>query len=240
MPIRLFFALLLLLPNLASANLDGERLQTIRSQAFSVCSNLLVHYNPHQDDSDPRHAERYRQALQQLQQLVELEQDPLLSQAASDMYQRISDLERQPASDSALYPNWINPLLEAQARLDQQAAKRYAAAAPHEQLRQVLHRLSLYIERLQLLYQTRTFGSLAVYVLEVHDNTFAQLDRQILQGFATLEHDWPQQAAKLSKLKRKYNFIRPRLLKHDQGWVPGSAAYYLGQVSDGLARIDTE
>lgn len=240
MPIRLLFTLMLLLPGLASASLDAERLQTIRSQAFSTCSNLLVHYNPNQNDSDPRHAERYRQALHQLQQLVTLEQDPLLIQAASDMRQRIGELERQPASDAQLYPTWINPLLEAQARLDRQAGKRYAAIAPSEPSREVLHRLSLDIERLQLLYQTRTFGSLAVYVLEMDDNTFAQLDQQILQGFAALEHDWPQQAAELSKLKRKYDFIRPRLLSHELDWVPGGAAYYVGQVTDGLAKLDAE
>lgn len=237
MPTRLLFALLLL-PNLAFANLNAERLQSIRSQAFSVCSNLLVHYNPNQNNSDPRHAERYHQALQQLQQLATLEQDPLLIQATSEMRQRIAELEQQPASDAALYPTWINPLLEAQARLDQQAATRYAASAPRGPGRQLLHRLTLDIERLQLLYQTRTFGSLAVYVLEVDENTFAQLDRQILQGFATLEQDWPQQATELSKLKRKYEFIRPRLLGHELGWVPGSAAYYLGQVSDGLGKLD--
>jgi hypothetical protein len=240
MPIRQLFALILLLPGLASANPDAERLQSIRSQAFSTCSSLLVHYNPNQNDSDPRHAEDYRQALNQLQQLVTQVQDPVLIQAASDMRQRIGELERQPASDAQLYPNWINPLLEAQARLDRQAAKRYAAIAPSEPHREALHRLSLDIERLQLLYQTRTFGSLAVYVMEMDDNTFVQLDQQIREGFAVLEHDWSQQAFELSKLRRKYDFIRPRLLNHQQGWVPGGAAYYLGQVTEGLARLCAE
>lgn len=240
MPIRLLFTLVLLLPGLASASLDAERLHSIRSQAFSVCSNLLVHYNPNQNDSDPRHAEHYRQALHQLQQLVTQEQDPLLIQAASDMHQRVGELERQPASNAQLHPTWINPLLEAQARLDRQAATRYAAIAPGEPRREALHRLSLDIERLQLLYQTRTFGSLAVYVMAMDDNTFVQLDQQILEGFAALEQDWPQQATELSKLKRKYDFIRPRLLRHELGWVPGGAAYYLGQVTDGLAKLGAE
>jgi hypothetical protein len=240
MPIRLFFALMLLLPGLASANLAAERLQSIRSQAFSVCNNLLVHYNPNQNDGDPRHAENYRQALQQLQQLVTQEQDPLLIQATRDMHQRIGGLERQPASNAYLYPMWINPILEVQARLDRHAAKRYVVTTPSDPRHQVLHRLGLDVARLQLLYQTRTFSSLAVYVMAMDDNTFPQLDQQIIQGFTTLEQDWQQHAAELSKLKRKYNFVRPRLLKHEQGWVPGSAAYYLGQVTAGLAQLDTE
>ncbi|AYC32345.1 hypothetical protein D3880_08120 [Pseudomonas cavernae] len=241
MPIRSLCLLLLLLSaNLASASLPGARLQAIRSEAFSVCSNLLVYYNPNQDGSDPKHAERYRQDLQQLQQLLTEEQDPVLSTAAADMGRQIAELERQPASEAQLYPNWINPLLEAQTRLDQQAAKRYAAALPGEAQQLDLHRLSLNVERLLLLYETRTFGSLAVYVVSVDDNTFPQLDQQILQGFNELQRQWPQQVNELAKLKRKYDFIRPRLLQHDLDWVPSSAAYYLGQVTDGLAKLDAE
>jgi hypothetical protein len=240
MLIRLLLALMLLLPGLTSASLAAERLHSIRSQAFSVCSNLLVHYNPNQNDGDSRHTENYRKALQQLQQLVTQEQDPLLIEATSDIRKRIDELELQPTSNAYLYPMWINPILEAQARLDQQAAKRYGVTTPSDPRHQVLHRLSLDIARLQLLYQTRTFSSLAVYVMEMDDNTFPQLDQQIIQGFTTLEQNWQQHAAELSKLKRKYNFVRPRLLKHEQGWVPGSAAYYLGQVTAGLAQLDTK
>lgn len=239
MPVRLLLVLLLL-PHWAFASPNAERLQAIRSQAFSTCSNLLVHYNPNQNDSDPRNAERYQQALQQLQRLVTLEQDPLLIQYASDMRKHVEQLERQSATTAELYPTWINPLLEAQSRLDQQASVRYASATPIEPRRQALHKLALDIERLQLLYQTRTFGSLAVYVIEMDDTTFAQLDQQIQQNFTALKQDWPEHAAELNKLLRKYDFIRPRLLKHELVWVPGSAAYYLGQVTDGLARIDAE
>lgn len=239
MPIRLFF-ILLLLPHLAYSNTNAERLQAIRSQAFSTCSNLLVHYNPNRNDSDPRNAERYRQALQQLQRLVTLEKDPLLIKFAGDMRERVEDLEKQPTSSPELYPTWINPLLEAQARLDQQASMLYASAAPIEPRRLTLHKLTLDVERLQLLYQTRTFGSLGVYVMAMDETTFAHLDQQITQNFTTLKQYWPQHNVELNKLMRKYDFIRPRLLNHELIWVPGSAAYYLSQVSDGLARIDAE
>lgn len=236
---RLLVCLLVLVPTLALAAPNAERLQTIRSKAFSLCSNLLVHYNPNQDGSDPRYVERYRQDLAALQQLVTLEEDPGLLKAASDMRQRISELERQPASSAQLYPAWINPLLKAQASLDQQAAKRYASVAPSEP-RLALHELSLNIERLQLLYQARTFGGLVVYVVDGDDNTFAQLDQQIQQGFSALEQSWPQHAGELGKLKGKYDYVRPRLLKNENGWVAGSAAYYLSQVADGLATLDAQ
>ncbi|MDH4565592.1 hypothetical protein E8E95_02755 [Pseudomonas sp. BN414] len=236
MPIRLLVCVLLLVPTLALANLDAERLQAIRGKAFSACSNLLVHYNPNQDGSDSRFTERYRQDLLTLQQLVAQEGDPQLIQAAAAMRHSIDELERQPASNAQLYPAWINPLLKAQASLDQQAAKRYSAAVLDEP-RLALHELSLNVARLQLLYQARTFGGLVVYVVDGDDNAFIQLDRQILQGFTALEHSWPQHAAELNKLKGKYDYVRPRLLKNEQRWVPGSAAYYLGQVTDGLASI---
>ncbi len=234
---RLLVCVLLLLPALAMAGADAERLQTIRGKAFSVCSNLLVRYNPNQDGSDPRYTDRYHQDLKTLQQLVAQEEDPQLIQAAADMGKRIEELERQPASSAALYPTWINPLLKAQASLDQQAAKRYATVAPGEPSL-ALHALSLNIQRLQLLYQARIFSGLIVYVVDGDENTFMQLDQQIIEGFSALEQSWPQKAAELGKLKGKYDYVRPRLLKSDKGWVTGGAAYYLSQVTDGLANLD--
>lgn len=239
MSIRPLAWALLLLPNLVFATPDAERLQTIRGMAFSVCSNLLVHYNPNQDGSDPRYVERYRKDLSRLQQLVAQEENAQLIQAAADMRQSIEELERQPASSAQLFPAWINPLLKAQANLDKEAARLYTSIAPPEP-RLALHELSLNIDRLLLLYQARTFGGLVVYVVDFDDSTFIQLDQKILQGFTTLEQGLPIHAAELDKLKGKYDYVRPRLLSNEQGWVVGSAAYYLGQVADGLAGIDAE
>lgn len=226
-----------LLSSLALASPSAERLQAIRHQAFSASSNLLVYYNPNQEGRDPGYLERYRQDLRKLAELVALEQDSALSDAMRSMEQRIAGLQRQPASDAQLLPIWINPVLEAQARLDQEVANHYAAAQPTDPVRLELHRLNLNVQRLQLLYQTRIFSSIAVYVMPVDERTFADLDQQILQGFAEIERLGSVQVSELGKLRQKYDFIRPRLLQHGQKWVPGSAAYYLGQVGDGLARL---
>ncbi|MDF3874555.1 hypothetical protein [Pseudomonas putida] len=158
----------------------------------------------------------------------------------ADMQERISELESQPASNSQLYPIWINPLLKAQAHFDQQVAARYAVLPAIQPQSKTLHRLSLDVARLLLLYETRTFRSLAVYIVEMDDHTFGQLDRQILQGFADLAGQWPQHTDELVRLKRKCDFIRPRLLQYDLGWVPGSAALYLGQIAEGLNRLDVQ
>lgn len=226
-----------LLPSLALASPSAERMQTIRHLALSASSNLLVYYNPRQADRDPRYLERYLGDLRQLKQLVALEQDASLSEVTTAMEQLISELQSQPASNAYLYPTWINPVLQAQARLDQEVANRYAAVQPENPVRLELDRLNLNIQRLHLLYQTRTFGSLAVYLLPVDEQTFPELDQEILRGFREIERLGVVQGAELDKLKRNYDFIRPRLLQHDQSWVPGSAAYYLGQVGDGLERL---
>lgn len=240
MHLRLLLVLLLALPGLASASLSAQRLQDIRIQAFGTCSNLLAFYNPNQDAADPRHAERYREHLQALQGLLDGQDATPLGQAGAEMHTLVADLGRVPAGQAELYPELIIPLLKAHARLDREAATAYAAAPPAEQRQLTLHGLSLNVERLLLLYQTRAFSLIGMYVLDVDDNTVPQLDGQIHQGFADLAAQWPEHSAELAKLKQSYDFIRPRLLQHDRAWVPGSAAYYLGQVTTRLAQLDAE
>ncbi|MBV2132188.1 hypothetical protein KRX52_05170 [Pseudomonas sp. MAP12] len=240
MHLRLLLVLLLMLPGLASASLSAQRLQDIRLEAFAACSNLLAFYNPNQQAADPRHLERYRQGFHGVQQLLAGQGDAALEEAAAEMRSRLEELERVPAGQVELYPDRIIPLLKAHARLDHRAAELYAAAPPAEQRQLTLHRLSLDIERLLLLYQSRAFSMIGMYVLDVDDNTVPQLDGQIHQGFADLAAQWPGHSAELAKLKQNYDFIRPRLLQHDRAWVPGSAAYYLGQVTTRLAQLDAE
>lgn len=239
MPTRLLLTLFMLLPSLAFADLSAENLQSLRTKGFSLCNHLLVYYNPNQNGADPRHAELYREALQQLQQTLAGNTDTELQAAANAMQQRVRELEQQPTADAQLYPRWINPLLQAHATFDNLAAARYANSLPESSKRLTLHTLSLNIDRLQLVYQTRIFGSLAVYVLQVDQNTVALLDGQIAQGFDTLAQQAPEHAAELAKLRRKYDYVRPRLLQHALSWVPSSAAYYLNQITDRLAQLDT-
>ncbi|MCY1479593.1 hypothetical protein D9M68_130330 [compost metagenome] len=240
MPWRLSLILLCLLPTLACADLSARRLQDIRLQAFDLCSNLLAYYNPNQEAADPRHAERYRQDLLTLRGLLAGQGASSLELAVAEMGEQIDGLEVVPAGQDELYAGWIIPLLKAQARLDREAAERYAAAPPSDERLLVLHRLSLDIERLLLLYQTRAFSLLGMYVMVVDDDTVPQLDAGIVRGFAELTTQWPEHAAELAALKRNYDFIRPRLLQHSRDWVPGSAAYYLGRITSRLAQFDTD
>lgn len=240
MPWRLSLILLCLLPALACADLSARRLQDIRLQAFGLCSNLLAFYNPNQQAADPRYAERYRQDLLTLRGLLAGQGAASLELAVAEMGKQIDGLEAVPAGQDELYPGWIIPLLKAHARLDREAAEAYAASPPGDERLLTLHRLSLDIERLLLLYQTRAFSMLGMYVMVVDDDTVPQLDAGILQGFADLTVQWSEHSAELEALKHNYDFIRPRLLQHSRNWVPGSAAYYLGRITSRLAQFDTE
>lgn len=233
--IRLCLALALMAPGMAGAQLPGDQLHAARIQAFSLCSHLLAYYNPNQDGIDLRYADAYRQGLQQLQRQVR--QDPELTGIVEDMAGAIRALEAVPAEQPELYPEWLTLVLMAQAQFDQQLAEREAGSPTVAPPVASVQALRLDIERLLLLYQSRAFGLLGMYVLVVDENTVAQLDARILGGFAGLQAQGAAPDSELAKLQGYYSFIRPHLLEQQRGWVPGSAAYYLQQASQGLAGL---
>jgi hypothetical protein len=240
MCIRLILTLFILLPGLALADFSTQQLHSIRIHAFGVCSHLLAYYNPGQDANDERHAERYRTHQQALRALLANEPEGELSAEVARMEEQIAALEGLPPGQPGDYSLWLLPLLKAHARLDAVAAERYAAGPSAKPEMVTLNRLSLDVERLLLIYQTRAFSLLTVFVVELDENTIAQLDAEVLRGFADMHEQWPGRSDKLLQLQRQYDFIRPRLLAYTQGWVPGSAAYYLGKVSRELALFEAQ
>ncbi|MFZ6044955.1 hypothetical protein ACFW0H_02380 [Pseudomonas sp. CR3202] len=231
---------LLLLSFFAQAEPLAENLQTIRYLAFSAGSHLLLHFNPNQIDNDPRYAERYHHDLKRIQQLVVMVGDPALEQLTDQLAREVAELESQPKSDAQLRPLWINPILQTQSTLDQIAQKRYMPLSPKGGSRLTIDRLSLDVQRLLLLYQTRTFGSLGVYIEELKEDAPETLDRRITEGFSELARTQSQSAGEIAKLSRMYEFVRPRLLKLELGAVPSGAAYYLAQIGDGLAQLSEQ
>ncbi|MFA7822955.1 hypothetical protein [Aeromonas dhakensis] len=228
---------LMLFPLASFANSGPEQLFKIRYQAFAISSELLLYYNPHQGAGDPRRAEGYRRGVARLQRLVG--SGPMVLQEAASELQRLTEiLEAQPSSADQvmLRPTWINPILESQASLDREAERLYNALP--DDPRRSLHALQLDLARLLLLYQTRTFGSLGVYLTGTSDDSFVRLDQQITAGFDSLRSRYPSQASELDALRRKYDFIRPRLLDHSQVWVPESAFYYLDAIARRLDALD--
>lgn len=231
---------LLLLPFFALAEPSAENLQTMRYLAFSAGSHLLLYYNPNQIDSDPRFAERYHHDLQRLQQLVVMAGDPALEQISDQLAREVAELESQPKSDAQLRPLWINPILQTHATLDQMAQKRYTPLSSKGGARLTIDRLSLDVQRLLLLYQTRTFSSLGVYIDEIKEGAPETLDQRITEGFSELARTQSQSVGEIAKLRRMYEFVRPRLLRLELGAVPGGAAYYLAQIGDGLTLLSEQ
>lgn len=235
MRVRLMIFLLLMLPGLAHAQLSAAQLHAVRTQAFSVCSYLLAYYNPNQDAADVRHADSYREGMQRLQQLVRW--DSNLDRLVDEMAHSIDGLEAVPPEQPELYPGLLTPALRAQAELDLELAQRAVRISPSSAEMATMQELRLDIERSLLLYQTRAFGLLSMYVLVVDEDTVAQLDTRILQGFADVRAQHAQHRAELARLQGYYTYMRPHLFARQRAWVPSSAVYYLQQASMGLAGL---
>lgn len=221
---------LLLCPLLVFAKAPQEDLQEIRFLAFNCSSHLLLHYNPALATTNPEHAEKYRVDLQRLDLLIKQTPSPELQAEGARLKSLIDTLEQHRGDEAHLYPIWINPILEAQARLDV-LAQQLAPASEHNLTPlQTLDRLALNSQRLLLFYQTRAFGSLAVYIDDLKNGAPESLDQVIQRDLSTLQTMLPQQTKELAKLERNYNYIRRHLLQQSGEFVPGSVAYYMEQI----------
>lgn len=234
---RLLLFIFFISPGICAASMTEEKLQDIRLAGFSVCSNLLVFYNPTQTETDARYSEEYLRMLAKLEILTKETGDPVMQSAVRDIKNRATELTKYSHSESELYPNTLNPLLEAHARLDKEASSKLDELKSSDKRTQTLHSLQLNIEKLLLIYETRTFGSLAVYFMPMDDNTFYNLDSAILSDLNALSNQWPEHSDQISKIHTKYEYIRPRLLQHDKGWIPAGAAYYMSKISESLSEI---
>ncbi|MCY1456606.1 hypothetical protein D9M71_738370 [compost metagenome] len=93
------------------------------------------------------------------------------------------------------------------------------------------------MQRLLLYYQIRTFGSLAVYLDDLKSGSPEKLDSRVIFGFRRIEQERPQTAGIIIKLREKYEFVRPHLIRDDSIAIPSSAAYYLGKVVGELEKL---
>ncbi len=219
----------------AWGNDHAHRIQQIRVHGFELVNSVLAFYNPNGEGMDYRFQQRYQEAQTRLAELM-MSQGEMRS-AMQQVRETLVDLEENASKNPEyLYSRWVNPLLKAHAELDQLAAQQYERTGLSAGLvRQ--HELNLNLCRLLLLYQTRTFGTLGVFVMAMDEGTFTRLDASIVTGFEELAESHPQSREALGRLATEYGFVRPRLMAHGEKWVPGIAAYYLGNISRDLAVI---
>jgi hypothetical protein len=232
------FVLLLILPCLALSpahaddQLTANQLHAIRSTAFTVCSNVLLYHSSDGYGGDVRNLEAYQVGMAWLGEQIE----PELVEPLRQMSEQIALLERNPSASRLLKPRWVTPLLQAQAQLDGRLAERYAQLDISSELR-LLHEQSLDASRMLLLYQTRAFGSLAVYFMEVDDDISRRLDARFVERSQQLMTLMPGQAQDLTELGRHYQFIRSRLLVDSGNWLAAGVGFYLGRIVESLDRM---
>ncbi len=229
MPLKQALLALLLFPLLALAQDSEENLLSIRYLAFNSANYLLLHYNISNGTGDPKYAEKYRADLQRLNDSITQIPSPELRAEGQRLQALVHELEQQ-RDQPDLYPIWINPILESQAKIEAMAQRLTQNDAGANTSRLQLERLTLNSQRLLLFYQTRAFGSLAVYIDDIKQGAPQTLDQAIQQDFTALRNSLPQQAKELAKLERKYNFIRRQVLQQQGEFVPDSVAYYLEQI----------
>jgi len=235
------FLLLLTLPYLSISLVQADdrpsanQLHMIRSAAFTVCSNLLLYHSSAGYGGDVRNLEAYRAGMAWLGGQGDAE----LVEPLRQMDEQIALLERNHDADRLLKPRWVIPLLQAHAQFDGRLAERYAELEVSPELL-LLHEQSLDASRMLLMYQTRAFGSLAVYFMAVDEDTPQLLDARFMARFQQLTARLPGQAQALAELERRYQFIRSRLLADSGNWLVAGAEYYLGRIVDSLDRMATE
>lgn len=219
----------------AQANEQSNHFQHIRLQGFLLMNNVLAFYNPNGEGMDYRFQERYQQALVRLEEVVPPEGK--MREALAQIREKLTDLDSKASeTPEYLYSHWVNPMLKAHAELDALAAAQYRQSSPPEALAR-RHALNLDLSRLLLLYQTRTFGTLGVFVMVMEEDTFSRLDSSIESGFAELMAAHPELEEAVARLNSHYEFVRPRLMEHGKKWVPGITAYYMGNISRDLAGL---
>ncbi|MNZ91373.1 hypothetical protein D3C78_1103550 [compost metagenome] len=236
---RLLAVTLLLLTTLpAWATTDTrDRLHAIRSQGFSLASNVLVYFN-YQDPAstfDPAAREAYRANLANLGRLVGgAPAAPGLGEALQGLQDALAQLEKQPA-DSRQHPRLLNPLLRAHGELEKIAAAAYAEAGAGAPGVVELHQQSIDLARMLLLYETHAFINLGIFFMDFHEDSLRELDQQVASRHATLLERLPGSADVLARVWTDYNFIRPNLLEPGKGVAAHSASRYLGK---GIERLD--
>ncbi|MCY1541168.1 hypothetical protein D9M68_768450 [compost metagenome] len=213
---------------------EMQRIQEMRSLAYLAATNLVVFYNLDATPFESENAENYRQSFERLQQIADQNNYSLVSSELRKIEDLAGQLDALPRDLNHVrtvyipYQLLLNPLFDAQQRIEQDLGQRYTALANgNDDWQQGLHELSLDHSRIMQQYAMLTFTALAY--LNVQDPTLSVADERIRQQFETLKTRYPEQRAELEKLSINYNFIRQRLVEQPRPWIPGRALFYLSR-----------
>lgn len=226
---RLIGILLCLLPVAGQAG-EGvlDSIQTLRSESFRVCADILLGYDPYSREFDRGKAGEYQAGLAKLDELSGATEVASLRTEQADFLAAARELEARPTDVSAVA---INSVLEAQARLLDAADQLYARQARSgQEAKQQLHALSMASARMLILYQIRPYGGLIKYPgLPIDEAGLTGLDVQIRNGMDALRQREGALAQQIATIEQNYAFVRPRIFDAQKQLVTHGVNYYLGR-----------
>lgn len=217
----------------------------MRSLAYSATANIMVFYNLDSTPFDPKNHKQYHQDLDQLQQLATQNGDTAVLEELAKIRELVAKLEALPQNQDYIrnvaipYRNLLNPLFEAQQRLDQALEQRYSviARSSEDSWQQGLHALSLDHSRAMQQYSMLTFTSLSY--LNLGDTSLKLISERIEEQFNQLKSQNEEKAPELKKLATNFNFIRKKLVDQPRPWIPALATFYLSKNVNALTQLST-
>lgn len=204
-----------------------------RMIALDSLGSLLMFFNPSFKNQDPALQTRYQQGFQMLTIWASnTGQSGNVRRHLDSINKHISALEQEPDEYAHLRPVWINKTVQSHAQLE-----KLLASKDKESSGDVFNRLSLYLAMQNVAYQTATFSSINMLLMDGRLDIMEVLDEKITadinQMISATDAEW------VRKLQTRYLFIRGRLVGHQENWVPNLVAYYYHNMLDLLTSNQT-
>lgn len=230
MDLRLLFPAVLAFITSTPALADHDY-RLIRIAGYEMVSHLLVYNNPNLVNSlsdRESHRSAYSAKLNDLERLTMRLENAELAKQFTTLKSQITLLETSGSTGRDRLPNWINPILAAQTKLDTAVAARERKEAEGNS---PVSSIMLHLARINFYYQLRTFSTLSVPRLHDAANPIATLDTEILKNFAEAEQLFPTCSKVLGSSLRDYRFIRSGLLDNRSAWIHDSVHRYTSSIS---------
>ncbi|WP_369854534.1 hypothetical protein [Candidatus Thalassolituus haligoni] len=204
-----------------------------RLQSLNGLSNLLMFYNPSFENRDPGLQQQYWEAFEDVRAWAAKQSYANeLSQPIDNLIKSIKRLEAEPEEYAHMRPVWINKVVQNHARLEQ-------LLQPHDKANTPETRMALYLSMQNLAYQTGTFSSINMLLMDGRPDIMELLDTEIEKEL-TIIRQTAQSKDLVTKLETRYQFIRPRLVGHQEKWVPNLVSYYYHSMVELLGQIQSE
>ena len=200
-----------------------------RLQALDTLSNLLMYYNPKFENHDPAIQQKYRASLMSLQQWSVTSGNTGLAARVNTLAEQITAIEAQPFEDAYLLPMWMNRAIQTHALLDQQLAGQMAELTLEQTM-------AVHMAMQNLAYQTSTFSSINLLILDGRPDIMAYLDEQVQRDLQQLQARGDRIDV-FRKLDTRYQVIRARLVGEQEEWVPNLVSFYYNSMVELLGRM---